>query len=148
MNPKPAPPHTPPEVWGPHFWKTIHYVALGSPGTPSATDRRAYAAWIAGIPALLPCQVCSDHFAALVRRMPPTEAHLAGPEPFFLYTVALHNAVNRQLGKPELPPDAALRELLDPGHEEERRARHHRVAAILFLMAALSALACRCVCRR
>ena len=48
---------------------------------------------------------CKDGYQQILGEMPPD---FSTPEAFFQWGVALHNAVNRKLGKPELTYDEAL----------------------------------------
>ena len=49
---------------------------------------------------------CKDGYQKILEDMPPD---FTSPEAFFAWGVALHNAVNRKLGKPELTIDEARR---------------------------------------
>ena len=48
---------------------------------------------------------CKDGYQQILSEMPPD---FSTPEAFFAWGVALHNAVNRKLGKPELTIEEAL----------------------------------------
>jgi uncharacterized protein (DUF2236 family) len=134
----------PPDVWGPPFWRAIHYAALGSPERPTPEDRRAFAAWLSALPTVLPCQACADHFSELLRREPPTDERMSSVDALFRYTVDLHNHVNARLGKPQLTVQQAHTALVVP----ELAMRCDRLAALVFLMASLAAIACRYIILR
>jgi hypothetical protein len=60
-----------------------------------ATD--ADQAWLDRFAAMIPCGECRAHFTGLLLKVPP--AFGAG---WFEWTVEIHNAVNRRLGKPAM----------------------------------------------
>lgn len=47
---------------------------------------------------------CKDGYQKILEQLPPD---FSSPEAFFAWGVALHNAVNRKLGKPEITLDEA-----------------------------------------
>jgi hypothetical protein len=57
-----------------------------------------------GVLSRLPCGPCKGHWARLLEEMPPD---LASPDRYFDWTVRAHNAINRRLGKPEMPVSEA-----------------------------------------
>ena len=90
----------PPAVWGPFFWMTIHITALGYPVQPSYTDKKAAKDFFESLATLLPCPTCREHYKQHVAANPLTP-HLDKREDLFKWTVALHNQVNKMLGKAE-----------------------------------------------
>jgi hypothetical protein len=63
--------------------------------------------WLEEFARRLPCGECRAHWSKLLAELPP---ELASREKYFAWTVAAHNAVNRRLGKPEMP-EAEARQL-------------------------------------
>ena len=92
--------HLPPQVWGPFFWHTIHIVALGYPSEPTYVHKKAAKEFFESLQVLIPCPVCREHYAEHLQKAPLTP-HLDSRTDLFKWTVVLHNAVNKSLGKPE-----------------------------------------------
>lgn len=92
--------HLPPQVWGPFFWHTIHITALGYPSEPNYVHKKAAKEFYESLQVLIPCPICREHFAEHLTKFPITP-HLDSRSDLFKWTVVLHNAVNKSLGKPE-----------------------------------------------
>lgn len=90
----------PPQVWGPFFWNVIHIVALGYPTEPTYTHKKAVKEFFESLQVIVPCPKCRRHFADHLIKYPITP-HLDARTDLFKWTVVLHNAVNKALGKPE-----------------------------------------------
>ena len=90
----------PPTVWGPFFWHTIHIAALGYPQEPSYTHKKAAKDFFESLQVMIPCAICREHYAEHLKAY-PISPHLDSRKDLFKWTVVLHNAVNKMLGKPE-----------------------------------------------
>ncbi len=55
-----------PAYWGPHIWRTIHFVAFGYPATPSEQDKKNYKNFYYSLPNILPCTECCEHFSQVM----------------------------------------------------------------------------------
>ena len=89
-----------PEFWGPGTWTMIHVVAANNPCQPTREDRDKALAFIHSLGAVLPCGSCRAHFAKLIgESFPLTPGVLKNRFSFFTWSVRVHNAVNRRLGK-------------------------------------------------
>lgn len=97
----------PPAVWGPIFWLTIHIVALGYSETPSYAQKRAAKEFYEGLQHLIPCPTCREHYAEHLQKHPLAPS-LDNRRDLFTWTVNVHNAVNKKLGKPTVTEDQAL----------------------------------------
>jgi hypothetical protein len=64
---------------------------------------QAYIRFYESMPDILPCAQCGKHLRENLFMLPPDTADL------FRWTVDLHNLVNSQLNKPEIPYEKALR---------------------------------------
>lgn len=87
-----------PAVWGPFFWHTIHIVALAYPAQPSYAHKRSAKEFYESLVHLIPCPICRDHYQQHLQKSPLTP-HLDRRADLFKWTVALHNEVNKTLGK-------------------------------------------------
>ena len=90
--------------WGFHTWHAIHYIALGYPTSPSQEDVSAYSSFFLGLGHVLPCKFCTHHYIEHLKTLPPD---LSSRDALFAWTVALHNVVNKSLGKREWRDDEA-----------------------------------------
>ncbi len=91
----------PPQTWGPFFWHTMHIVALGYPNEPKYAEKRAAKEFYESLIHLIPCPMCRVHYTQHLKDNPIT-ASLDSRTDLFKWTVDLHNAVNKTLGKPEV----------------------------------------------
>ena len=88
----------PPEKWGPYFWGVIHLGCLTGSITPE---------FIAMYPSVIPCGMCGQHFAELLKEMPFPDSR--DPLVLFKWSVDAHNLVNERTGKPILSVEEALK---------------------------------------
>lgn len=91
----------PPTTWGPFFWHTMHITALGYPKEPSYAEKKAAKEFYESLTHLIPCPICRIHYADHLKEMPITPS-LDTKEDLFRWTVNIHNAVNKDLGKPQV----------------------------------------------
>ena len=84
-----------PSVWGPHVWRSIHYIALGYPDN---ADSMAYKEFFLNLWKVIPCLKCSINYKRHLEELPPIDQYLGSKDDLFKWTVALHNIVNLELG--------------------------------------------------
>lgn len=102
-----APAAMPKNEWGPCVWRLLHRRAIAWRHAMASWRRpqpEAAAAELAFLAALfngLPCAECRREAQAYLRERPP--ALLAGADSYHHWAFEFHNAVNRRLGKAELP---------------------------------------------
>ena len=97
--------------WGFHTWHAMHYVALGYPDAPSQKDVDDYRTFFTSLGPVLPCKMCTGHYAEHLKTH-PIDAGLASRAALFEWTVTVHNAVNKSLGRREWGVDEARAYLL------------------------------------
>ena len=103
-----------PSVWGPILWNTMHIISLGYPDEPTSETQSAASSFYRSLASLIPCPVCRDHYADIIKQMPPaTESKKALVE--WVWTV--HNQVNQQLGKTEISFDAFMNHIESLSYE-------------------------------
>ena len=96
-----------PQVWGEDMWRCIHVVALGYPlsgADADETSRASYRAFYTCLRDVLPCSHCRDEYGQLLAAYDIDAALAGGKEALFQWTVDVHNAVARRLGKTEMTP--------------------------------------------
>ncbi len=79
------------------MWHTIHFIALGYPAAPTLQQRDAYRTFFTTLGDVLPCKMCSTHFAQHLREL-PIEPYLSSGDRLFEWSVKLHNMVNAATG--------------------------------------------------
>ena len=101
-----------PSVWGPTLWRSLHFVALGYPDScaDEATRdmvRYDYKNFFENFWRVLPCKKCSVNYRRHLEELPPIDNYLSCSNNLFSWTVALHNIVNKELGKREYTVEEA-----------------------------------------
>lgn len=91
-----------PELWGPHVWATLHVLALRSDSTLGQHELDAFHQLLKSLEALLPCSLCKTHYKSYAATHDQPKLGQA-----FLWTVNLHNEVNKRLGKPTVTYEEA-----------------------------------------
>jgi hypothetical protein len=94
-----------PGVFGPCFWKTIHYICIGAPKQLSIEDKRYYKLFFNNLQYWIPCDICSEHYEKNVKKI-DIDKYL-NENRLFEFSVDLHNIVNKMLGKREWSIDEA-----------------------------------------
>lgn len=102
-----------PDIWGPHMWFSMHYIALAYPQNPTVKHMTQYHAFYTNIAHVLPCAVCAKHYNNILDTHPLTIDRLSGPNELFEWTVHVHNMVNKDLGKPQLTLQEAIEKYTD-----------------------------------
>jgi len=77
----------------------MHICALGYPLKPAYGHKKAAKEFFEALAFLIPCPICRDHYTEFLKQMPITP-FLDSRDDLFKWTVALHNNVNKTLGKP------------------------------------------------
>lgn len=86
------------ELWGPHQWYSMHFIALGFPNDASSIDKKNYKNYYMNLPNVIPCEECSNHLIQNLNNY-PIDNYLESREKLFEWTVIIHNEVNKMLGK-------------------------------------------------
>ena len=87
-----------PTVWGPKLWFFIHTLALNFPKNPTFEDVKSYESFFETLKYILPCDKCRLHYNQR-QNINPVSKYLTDPNALFMYTIDLHNEVNKSLGK-------------------------------------------------
>jgi hypothetical protein len=89
-----------PDIWGPHLWKSIHFIALAYSMSPSDQDKLNYKNFFTSIQTILPCSLCSNNYARHLLELPLTDEVIKNKETLLKWTIDMHNKVNEETGKP------------------------------------------------
>ena len=85
--------------WGPHLWKSIHYIALGYSEDPSPEESRHFQSFFENLHQVIPCYNCSLNYIKHLNERPLTINDLKNNFSLFKWTVDIHNIVNKELKK-------------------------------------------------
>ena len=91
-----------PEVWGPHFWFTLHTMSMTYPIHPNSVTKKKYYEFITNLPIFIPNADIGNHFAKLLDEY-PVEPYLSSRMSFIKWIHFIHNKINVSLGKPDMP---------------------------------------------
>ena len=101
-----------PDVWGPHGWKFLHFVALGYPNNPSDIDKQNYKNFFTLVGDILPCSLCSNHYKENLIKYPINDKVLEDKINLLNWTIDIHNEVNLTNNKEQITYDKGLENLL------------------------------------
>jgi hypothetical protein len=93
--------------WGPYFWGTLHLACLSAPNVLTQEHKAAFQALVESYTKVLPCSMCQNHFAEVLQKY-PLQDNIETSDQLFLWSVTVHNAVNANIGKPQMNPVDAL----------------------------------------
>jgi len=128
--------------WGPYFWGTLHLACLSAPSVLTQEHKAAFQALVESYTKVLPCPMCQVHFTEVLQKYPLQDS-LNTSEDLFLWSVAVHNAVNANIGKPQVTPIDALHywaERLNYNPPSEDEFPIEIVMVILLMIALISFL--------
>lgn len=98
-----------PKIWGPEFWFVIHTTSLGYPESPKLEDKKHYKEFYESLKNILPCEECRNNYSNHLREDPLTSKVLKSRKNLFLWTVKIHNKVNKANGKKIYDPSYVLK---------------------------------------
>jgi len=83
-------------IWGPHFWETLHTITFNYPLKPSQKDKENYQNFFTSLKYVLPCSYCQKNY---VRNMNELPIKLNNRKELVYWLIDLHNEVNGKEGK-------------------------------------------------
>lgn len=90
-----------PETWGPFAWETFHIMAHHFPTQPSIQEQQACENFVSGIPTMLPCNMCGQHFRQFVQKYTADNGSMCvNQEQLSDFFCKAHNNVNQGTDKP------------------------------------------------
>ena len=96
-----------PDIWGPHGWKFMHYVTLGYPDHPTHNDKQNYKNFFQSLQNVLPCAKCAQNYKKNLNES-PIDNNLETRDHLVKWLIDIHNKVNLETGKSEIPYEEAL----------------------------------------
>lgn len=85
-------------IWGPHFWITLHTLTFNYPLEPSHTDKHYYYTFLTTLKDILPCGICRRNFNRKLKE-DPLKQHLGSRREIVEWMIDCHNKVNAETGK-------------------------------------------------
>jgi hypothetical protein len=95
-------------IWGPHFWITLHTLTFNYPLNPSHSDKHNYHTFFTILKDILPCSVCRRHFNRKLKE-DPLKHHLNSRREIVEWMIDCHNKVNAETGKRYYSIDEVLK---------------------------------------
>lgn len=123
-----------PKVWGPPIWRAVHYIALGYPDNPDAEHRLHYKEFFSNLWRVIPCSKCAMNYKRHLTELPPIDHFLECSRNLFQYTVALHNMVNTELGKPTMEVEQAYNLYTNPTPQHPKGRGTPVALIVLFIL--------------
>lgn len=108
-----------PDIWGKHFWYTIHFIALDYPENPNSEDKRDFQTFFENLHKVIPCYKCSVNYVKHLKERPLEMSDLENNETLFKWTVDIHNIVNRDLNKKQMSYNNAWKMYQNFGESEK-----------------------------
>jgi len=99
-----------PDIWGKHFWKTMHYLSMAYPEAPTEQDKEDIKNFFTSISRVLPCAKCREHFKTNLKNYPLNDKTLSSRKNMINWVKDLHNEVNRRNDKKEWTYDEIIKE--------------------------------------
>lgn len=104
-------------VWGPASWFFLHSMTLALPNKVPVERQYHILRFLNDLSWLLPCPSCGESLRRRLPSMPSVEeAVRQGREALANWLVALHNSVNKDLNKTQVPPEQAMKFYADTFH--------------------------------
>jgi len=85
-------------IWGPHFWVTLHTLTFNYPLKPTHSDKHSYYTFITTLKDILPCKICKKNFNRKLKE-DPLKGYLNNRRDFAYWMIDCHNKVNSETGK-------------------------------------------------
>jgi hypothetical protein len=86
-----------PKIWGPHYWFTLHTIAITYPTHPNDVVKKKYYDFIQNLPLFIPNPKIGDQFTEYLDKFPVTP-YLDSRMSFMKWVHFLHNKINMKLG--------------------------------------------------
>jgi len=101
-----------PSIWGPHYWFTLHTIAMCYPFNPNEVTKKKYYDFIQSFPLFIPIEDIGNTFSKMLDKYPVTP-YLDSRDSFIKWVHFIHNKINVALNEPELTLEEALSKYYD-----------------------------------
>ena len=86
-------------VWGPSMWHYLHIMSFNYPVKPTLLEKKQYMDFVKSLQYTLPCKYCRVNLVTNFKSLPLTMKAMKNRDSFSRYIYALHELVNKMLGK-------------------------------------------------
>ena len=90
-----------PNIWGPHYWFTLHSIASTFPEHPNETVKKKYYDFIHNLPLFIPNREIGNLILKLLDKY-PVGPYLQNRLSLMKWFHFIHNKINAKLDKPEI----------------------------------------------
>ena len=97
-----------PNIWGPHYWATLHYLSSTYDNNPNESIKSTMKNFIQSLPVFLPCKECQDHAFEFIKTT-NLNSVVTNRKELFTFFFNFHNTVNQRLKKPLMKLEDALK---------------------------------------
>lgn len=130
MNPSP-------EIWGNHFWFSMHTASFFYPEYPTPTDMHKYKQFYESFAYVIPCPDCKNHFYQLMNDY-PIDSYLESRDSLSRWVVLVHNKVNERLGKKQMSYQQVIDEYnkkFIPAEKKDKKIKHCAILLLVIIVA-------------
>ncbi|MCJ7637424.1 MAG: Erv1/Alr family FAD-linked sulfhydryl oxidase [Nitrososphaeraceae archaeon] len=99
-----------PNIWGQKFWFMMHVTSFEYPLKPNKSDKKHYKNFYEDLKYVLPCEECRHNYSKHIREEPLSSRVLKSRKNLFLWTVKIHNKVNKATGAKNVDPAYVLKQ--------------------------------------
>lgn len=96
-------------IWGPSLWHKLHTKSYNYPSNPQEKDKENIYLYFSELGKNIPCDVCKYHYKMNLINKPIIKC-LDCKDDLIKWVIDLHNSVNKQLNKPQLNYNQAMKE--------------------------------------
>lgn len=86
-------------VWGPSMWHYLHIMSFNYPIKPTPLEKKQYMDFVKSLQYTLPCKYCRINLVTNFKTLPLTMKSMKNRDSFSRYIYALHELINKMLGK-------------------------------------------------
>lgn len=86
-------------VWGPSMWHYLHIMSFNYPIKPTPLEKKQYMDFVKSLQYTLPCKYCRINLVTNFKTLPLTMKAMKNRDSFSRYIYALHELINKMLGK-------------------------------------------------
>ncbi|AAU10986.1 Ervl/Alr family protein [lymphocystis disease virus-China] len=95
-----------PSEFGPNLWYTLHTAAASASDPLLPCEREEWKAILKGLPALIPCSTCKNHYKEIMIRVDLKKV-VHTKKSLFNFLTDLHDTVNSRTNKPRFSREKA-----------------------------------------
>jgi len=91
-----------PTIWGTKAWFFIDTICLSYPDNPTSTHKKIFKNFFKYLSLILPCDICSHHFAKYLKKYPLNNNILSSKQKLIEWILNAHNNIKKNNNQTEL----------------------------------------------